>query len=118
MEADLHNLLPAVGQLNGDRSNLPYGVVPGEPRAYGACNFEIDRVTDVAEPPDAIQGDVARIWMYMSQTYGVSVDPERMEVFVRWSEGDPVDDWERARDQRIKAAQGNSNPFLASPPSE
>lgn len=35
MEADLHNLTPAVGELNGDRSNLPYGIVKGEPREYG-----------------------------------------------------------------------------------
>ena len=41
IEADLHNLTPAVGELNGDRSNQPYGIVEGEPREYGACNFEI-----------------------------------------------------------------------------
>ncbi|HPY42666.1 MAG TPA: endonuclease, partial [Thiolinea sp.] len=35
MEADLHNLVPAIGELNGDRNNFPYGVVSGEPRAYG-----------------------------------------------------------------------------------
>jgi deoxyribonuclease-1 len=25
MEAELHNLVPSVGELNEDRSNLPYG---------------------------------------------------------------------------------------------
>lgn len=73
IEADLHNLMPAVGELNGNRSNLPYGMVPGETRAYGACNFEIGGTPRRAEPPPSIRGDVARVWFYMSQTYGVPI---------------------------------------------
>lgn len=38
MEADLHNLAPSVGELNGDRSALPYGLMAGEPRKYGRCD--------------------------------------------------------------------------------
>jgi deoxyribonuclease-1 len=30
IEADLHNLTPAVGELNGDRSNLAYGLVTSD----------------------------------------------------------------------------------------
>ena len=41
MEADLHNLRPTIGELNADRSNLPFGSVPMEPREYGMCDFEI-----------------------------------------------------------------------------
>ncbi len=41
MEAVLHNLAPSVGELNGDRSNHPYGIVEDEPREYGACDFEV-----------------------------------------------------------------------------
>ncbi|MEM1348031.1 MAG: endonuclease, partial [Myxococcota bacterium] len=33
MQADMHNLFPAVGEVNGDRSNDPYGEVDGELRA-------------------------------------------------------------------------------------
>ena len=38
---DPHNLFPAGGEVNGDRSNHAYGNVAGEPRAYGACDFEV-----------------------------------------------------------------------------
>lgn len=112
IEADLHNLAPSVGELNGDRSNLPYGIVAGEPRAYGACDFEIGGSPKATEPADAIRGDVARVWLYMAQTYDVSLKPGVRAMFEEWSTADPPDNWERLRDDRINAAQGNRNPFL------
>jgi endonuclease I len=39
---DLHNLFPAVGEVNGDRANYRWGMVPGGKRAYGVCNIEVD----------------------------------------------------------------------------
>jgi deoxyribonuclease-1 len=41
IEADLHNLTPSVGELNGDRSNKPCGVLTGDVLAYGKCDFKI-----------------------------------------------------------------------------
>lgn len=112
MEADLHNLVPSVGELNGDRSALPYGLMAGEPREYGRCDFEIDRVGDDVEPIDDARGDVARVWLYMSDAYNLELDPAQRRQFEEWSGADPADDWERTRDRRIEAAQGNANPFL------
>lgn len=112
IEADLHNLTPAVGELNGDRSNKPYGIVDGEPRAYGACDFEIGVKPSVTEPPDNVRGDAARIWLYMSDTYNIKLTPAQRKMFEEWSGADPVDEWERLRDTRIDAAQGNRNPFV------
>lgn len=43
MVGDLRNLVPVVGELNADRSARPYGEVEGEPREFGACDFEVDR---------------------------------------------------------------------------
>lgn len=37
---DLHNLFPAVGEVNGDRSNFNCGMISGEKRSYGKCNIE------------------------------------------------------------------------------
>lgn len=112
MEGDLHNLVPAVGELNGDRSDRPYGTVEGEPRDYGRCDFEIDRAAGrggVAEPPDAIRGDVARVWLYAVDVWGLTVTPVETSLLEQWSEADPVDAWERERDRRIEHAQGNRN---------
>jgi deoxyribonuclease-1 len=110
IEADLHNLAPAVGELNGDRSAKPYGLIAEEIREYGACDFEVDK--RLAEPEEDIRGDVARVWFYMSETYGISLDPAVREMLSGWSDADPPDTWERERDDRIATEQGNHNPFV------
>ncbi len=116
IEADLHNLVPSVGELNGDRSNYPYGLVSGEPRAYGQCDFEVNLADPVAqrlaEPTPYVRGDVARIWLYMSDTYNVSIPDEGRLMFTGWALTDPVDHREILRDERIEAAQGNRNPYV------
>ena len=48
----------------------------------------------------------------MSETYGMTLDPTMAEMFRLWSEADPVDEWERTRNERIFEAQGNRNPFV------
>ena len=73
---DLHNLVPSVGEINGDRSNHPYGIVEDEPRDYGTCDFEIGETPKVAEPATSVRGDAARIWLYMSEMHGVALSPE------------------------------------------
>lgn len=112
IEADLHNLTPAVGELNGDRSNLPYGIVQGEPREYGECDFEIGGTPKVTEPRDEVRGDAARIWLYMADTYGIKLTDPQRQMFETWSEDDPVDQMEELRDVRIEAAQGNHNEYV------
>lgn len=113
MEADIHNLVPAIGELNGDRSNLPYGLVNGEPRAYGPkVNMEIDFKTRTAEPPENVYGDVARITFYMQTRYNLVLSKQQLQLFTAWNNLDPVDDWERQRNQLILQAQGNDNPYV------
>ena len=53
MEADMHNLFPAIGEINASRSNYPFGEIPGELRKYGICDIEINR--EIAEPTENIQ---------------------------------------------------------------
>lgn len=112
IEADLHNLTPAVGELNGDRGKLPYGIVSGEPRKYGACDFEIGGTPKVTEPRDEVRGNAARIWLYMADTYGIVLTDEERRMFEEWSQSDPPDTKESLRDLRIEAAQGNRNRYV------
>ncbi len=112
LEADLHNLAPSVGELNADRSNHPYGIVKNEPREYGACDFEVAGSPKVAEPMENIRGDVARVWLYMSETYNVRFSREERAMFKAWHAADPVDTFEVLRDQRIEAIQGNRNDWV------
>jgi len=66
----------------------------------------------VTESRDKVRGDAARIWLYMVETYKVKITPAQRKMFEEWSAADPVDDFERLRDTRINAAQGNRNPFV------
>lgn len=43
---------------------------PGEDRIFGTCDFEFE--SDEAEPKEDIRGDIARIYFYMKQTYGLT----------------------------------------------
>jgi deoxyribonuclease-1 len=113
MEGDMHNLFPAIGELNAARAALAPGLVPGEPRAFGSCDFEID-ATHV-EPRPAARGDLARAYLYMDARYpasGILASAELRALVEIWQRDDPPDDWERARNRLIAAAQGNPNPFI------
>ncbi|WP_086480419.1 endonuclease [Oceanospirillum sanctuarii] len=114
MEADLMNLVPAVGELNGDRSNYKFGMIPGEPRAYGRCDFEVDFKGKTAEPPENVRGDIARIYFYMRDTYGLQISRQQRQLLEAWNRQDPESDWERERKRRIEKLQGAKLP-VASP---
>lgn len=112
IEADMYNLQPSVGEVNGDRLNHPMGEIPGEARAYGKCDVEVqDRVV---EPAPRIRGDVARTYLYMDWAYPSYnlLSPKEVEMFQAWSKADPPDVWEKERAKRIGRIQGNNNPFV------
>jgi deoxyribonuclease-1 len=108
--ADLYNLFPSVGEINGDRSNTPYGEVSGEAREYGDCDFEVGG--GAAEPAPGVRGDVARAWLYMEATYGIPIDSGHRAMLEKWSREDPPDSWEKTRSERIRKIQGRGNPFI------
>lgn len=113
MTSDLHNLVPAVGELNGDRSNYRFGMIEGEPRVYGRCDFEVNFKLRRAEPSPERQGDVARIYFYMRDAYGLKISRQQTQLFEAWHRLDPVDQSELLRDQNIQSAQGNSNCYVS-----
>lgn len=113
MESDLHNLVPAVGELNADRSNFRYGMIQGEKRRYGnSINFEVDFKRRTAEPRDEVKGNIARTYFYFEDTYGMNISKKDKKLFKVWNKLDPVDKWEIERNSRIKKIQGNENKFI------
>lgn len=113
MEADMHNLVPAIGELNADRSNFRYGIIEGEKRLYGQnIDFEVDFKNRVAEPADNIKGNIARTYFYFEKQYGMKISNKDKKLFNAWNNLDPVDDWERKRNNLIYKIQGNKNPFI------
>lgn len=112
MEADLYNLVPAIGEVNQLRSNFSMAMIEGEARLFGACDLEIkDRKI---EPRPEIRGDIARIYFYMDWAYpgrGV-ISKKNSKLFEAWDKEDPVDERERERAKKIETLQGNHNPFI------
>jgi deoxyribonuclease-1 len=109
MEGDLHNLVPAIGEVNQHRSDREPGMIDGESRGFGACDIEF--AGGEVEPRPDIRGDVARIYQYMHQTYpgrGI-ISRSKQKLYDAWSRADPVDAWECRRARVIKGVQGNAN---------
>lgn len=110
MQADMYNLVPSVGELNGDRSNYSYGIIEGESRVYGECDFEVRGKK--AEPKEDIRGDIARTYFYMEETYNIELTDEERRLFTMWDKLDNISQWEKVRAERIKEIQGNENKFI------
>ena len=67
MQADMYNLVPAVGEINCLRSNYGFGMIPGEKRGFGTCDIEIENRK--AEPRPETRGNIARMYFYMDWAY-------------------------------------------------
>ena len=112
MEADMHNLVPAIGEINGDRSNFKYGMIEGEKRLYGKVDMEISFSDKRAEPRPAVRGDIARTYFYMRDRYGLSISKPQEKMFIAWNNLDPVDSWEKKKNQMVKELQGDENMYI------
>ena len=109
MEADMFNLFPAIGEVNGLRSNYPMTIIEGEERQFGKCDVEIKR--GKVEPRDEVRGEIARTYMYMDSVYpgkGI-ISNQNRSTFEEWNRSDPVDEWECERARKIEKIQGNRN---------
>ena len=111
-EADMQNLVPTIGEINGDRSNLRFAIIPGEERVYGTVDFEVDVKNRIVEPTPIRRGDIARIYFYMAEKYNVELTSSEQKMFGEWDKADPVSDWEKIRNRRIYAIQGDYNRFV------
>lgn len=111
-ESDLHNLQPAIGEVNGDRGNFMYNQWNGGERQYGQCEMKIDFKNKQAEPPARARGAIARTWFYMRDRYQISMSRQQTLLMTAWDKQYPVTPWECERDNRIARVQGNHNPYI------
>lgn len=112
IETDLHNLQPAIGEVNGDRGNFMYSQWNGSERQYGQCEMKIDFKNKLAEPPARARGAIARTWFYMRDQYQISMSKQQTQLMAVWNKLYPVTPWECERDNRIAKVQGNHNPYI------
>ena len=107
MQADMYNLVPAIGELNGDRNNFSFTQLSGEPRKYGAINFEVDFKARKVEPPEYAKGQIARTYLYFKKAYDLPISKKQMQLYNAWNKQYPITDKEKAVYQKIEQIQGN-----------
>ena len=108
----MHNLQPAVGEVNGDRGNFMYSQWNGGEGQYGQCGMKVDFKEKVAEPPARARGSIARTYFYMRDRYNLNLSRQQTQLFNAWNKQYPVTEWECQRDERIARVQGNHNPYV------
>ena len=113
MEADLHNLVPEIGELNALRSNYRFGELPQiKADQFGECQIKIDNVTRRIEPRAEVKGVIARAYLYMADTYDFRLSDSQRQLFAAWNVKYPPDAWEIEWDNRIFDIQGNHNLYI------
>lgn len=112
IESDLHNLQPAVGEVNGDRNNFQYSQWNGGDQQYGQCSMKVDFKEKLAQPPERARGIIARTYFYMRDQYHLRLSRQQTQLFTVWDKQYPVTPWECERDNRIARVQGNHNPYV------
>ena len=133
---DVHHLRPTDVTVNSKRGSLDFdngGSLYTDPDGPTECRYD----GDSWEPRDKVKGDVARMMYYMVVRYegdDTSYDLElvdyipsnpvgknyplfgKQSTLYQWHQQDPVNNWERRRNDRIDANwQHNRNPFIDYP---
>lgn len=112
IESDLHNLQPAIGEVNGDRNNFQYSQWNGGEQQYGQCGMKVDFKQKLAQPPERARGAIARTYFYMRDQYHLRLSRQQTQLFTAWDKQYPVTSWECERDNRIAKVQGNHNSYV------
>jgi endonuclease I len=121
--SDLHQLWPTLSKPNGMRGRNPFAEV-NDPRYTTSAGSKASK--NRFEPCDEAKGNIARSQLYFYTRYhnknifssGYSKSEywtKNIPLFLKWHREDPVDDWERTRNERIEDYQGNRNPFIDYP---
>ncbi len=112
MQADMHNLFPAVGELNADRSNFRFDFHLAQPERYGECKFNVDFKQRRARVKEDIRGVIARDYLYFNQKYKMKLSKQEFKKYQAWNKQYPANEWEIERNKRIAKKQGNLNTFI------
>lgn len=112
MQADMHNLQPAIGELNADRSNYRFDFELPTSGQYGECKFEVDFNERRAKVREGLRGVIARTYLYFNRQYGMKISKQEMQKFLGWDKMYSADAWETELNNHIAKVQGKTNEFI------
>lgn len=106
MEAEKRNLVPAIGEINADRSNFAYAeskeISQGQQGQYGKCQAYTDFKNKRFYPRDEVKGIIARIYLYMAKHYKIALTKEELSLMKTWDKAYPQTEYE----MRLLKTQG------------
>ena len=115
IEADLHNLYPAIGEVNKDRASNSFVENlrdKDNPDGYGKCEMFYNRAHHLSQPTERSRGIVARAYLYMNARYGLHLNHKQLRMYRSWNQKYKPTDDECKRNYIITKIQGNDNPFV------
>jgi deoxyribonuclease-1 len=113
MSNDLNNYVPELNLFIKQRSHYQFGLISNNnEHPVKGCHFFIDKKNKIVEPAPHLRGMIARAYLYMRDTYQLSLTTDELRLYQTWHHQYPVTDWERDRSAKIKAIQGKSNPYI------
>ncbi len=97
MEGDLQNLAPAIGEINGDRSNYRYAESTKDMQftQYGNCKVFTDFKGKRFYPANYSKGWIARSYLYMSKTYKIRLSNQERRLMEAWDKQYPMSEREK-----------------------
>ena len=97
MEADMRNIVPAIGEINGDRSNFRYMESPRglQYSQYGNCKVYTDFNNKRFYPANYSKGWIARVYLYMSKTYNIKLSDQERKLMEAWDKAYPMSEYEK-----------------------
>ena len=112
IEADMHNMYPALAKVNKTRSAMAYDLIKGEKYYYKECDFEVDFHKRKVEPTPSARGKIARAMLYMADTYNLKLFSKQKKLLLKWHRANPSTKEEKRRNRRIKEIQGKANHYI------
>ncbi|MEE9423347.1 MAG: endonuclease [Methylococcales bacterium] len=117
IESDMHNMYPALSEVNKVRSAMAFGTIKGEKQlqidAAPNCDFEVDFRKRRVEPSPASQGEIARAMLYMDDTYSeLELFKRQRDMLIQWHRADSPSNLEKKRNDVIEELQGTRNRWV------
>lgn len=111
-EAELYNLWPAVGLVNGRRRDYGYAMLEASKPFYG-CDFKLDKDIRKVEPGNTAKGIVARASLFMSDRYHIRLSKKQRKMFEAWDKLYPPTRHELNWAKKVAVIEGYENPYIA-----
>lgn len=117
IESDMHNMFPALSEVNKIRSAMSFSTIKGEKHlkldSVSNCDFEVDFRKRRVEPRPAARGEIARAMLYMDDTYPeLELFKRQREMLIKWHQADRPSNLEKKRNDVIERLQGTRNRWV------